>query len=60
MFITTAKKGLQCDRAEKNVNYQRKAKMLLQFGFKLTERDKLGTAENRFSAKKGKDIAVLD
>ena len=42
IFITTAKKhkkGLQCDRAEKNVDYQRKAKMLLWFRFKLKERD---------------------
>ena len=47
MFITTAKKhkkGLQCDRAEKNVNYQRKAKIFLSFRFKLTERDQLRTA----------------
>ena len=33
------KKGLQSYRAEKNVNYQQKAKMLLWFRFKLTERD---------------------
>ena len=42
IFITTAekhKKGLQSDRAEKTVNYQQKAKMLLWFRFKLTERD---------------------
>ena len=55
MFITTAKKhkkGLQCDRAEKNVNYQRKAKMLLWFRSKLTERDYLRTAENRFQCVK--------
>ena len=40
--ITTAnkhKKGFGCQRAEKGVNYQRKAKMLLRFRFKLTERD---------------------
>ena len=64
MFITTAKKhkkGLQCDRAEKNVNYQRKAKMLLWFRFKLTERDQLRTAENRFQCeKKGEEIAIFD
>ena len=42
MFITRAKKhkkALQCNRAEKDVNYKWKAKMLLWFRFKLTERD---------------------
>ena len=56
MFITRAKKhkkALQSDRAEKDVNYKRKAKMLLWFRLKLTERDKLRTAENRFQCEKG-------
>ena len=42
MFITRAKrhkKAFQCNRDEKDVNYKWKAKMLLWFRFKLTERD---------------------
>ena len=40
--ITTAnnhKKGFPCERAEKSVNYERKAKMLLWFRFKLKQQD---------------------
>ena len=62
--ITTAnkhKKGFGCDRAEKSVNNQRKAKMLLCFRFKLKQRNSPPTAENRFQCKKkGEDIAVFD
>ena len=53
--ITTAnkhKKGFGCDRAEKSVNYQRKAKMLLWFRFKLKQRNSPRTAENRFQCEK--------
>ena len=46
------KKGFPCERAEKGVNYQQKAKILLCFRFKLKERDKLRTAENRFQFEK--------
>ena len=60
------KKGFRCERAE-SVNYQRKAKILLCFRFKLKQRDQLPTAENCFeqletvsSSKKGQDIAILD
>ena len=46
------KKGFRCERAEKSVNYQRKAKILLCFRFKLKQRDQLRTAENRFQFEK--------
>ena len=46
------KKGFRCGRADKSVNYQRKAKILLWFRFKLKQRDQLRTAENRFQFEK--------
>ena len=46
------KKGFRCERAEKSVNYQRKAKILLCFRFKLKQRDQLPTAENCFQFEK--------
>ena len=49
--MTTAnedKKGFGCDRAEKSINNQRKANMLLLFRFKLKECDSPRTDENRF------------
>ena len=46
------KKGFRCERADKSVNYQRKAKILLCFRFKLKQRDQLRTAENRFQLEK--------
>ena len=55
IVITTAnkhKKGFGCDRAEKSVNYQRKAKILLWFRFKLKQRDSPRTAEKPFPVRK--------
>ena len=53
--ITTAnkhKKGFGCDRAEKSVNYKRKAKMLLWFRFKLKQRDSIRTTKKPFPVRK--------
>ena len=46
------KKGFRCERAEKSVNYQRKAKILLCFRFKLKQRHQLPTAENCYQFEK--------
>jgi len=60
--ITTAnkhKKGFPCERAEKSVNYEPKAKMLLCFRFKLNSQISFERLKTVSSAKKVKTLEFL-